>query len=430
MKILPGLSRKGLLQPPRISWGLDRSLLKNAFFIFGVNISPGLVGLVYWAAAGRWFLPEEIGLASSVISIVTLLAGFGALGLGYGLLRFLPQAGQPQRLLNSTYTFSTGLSTAAGIAFLSCSGWLFPELSLLGEGSAFQVVFLLFIVSVALGSLVRDTFVASRQASYAWTYTLLAALARPIMLLPFVSSGSVGLVASSALAFGLALVASMALFLPRVQPGYRPCIALSRVELARLLPYSSGNYVVVLLAQLSQTVLPLLVLKQLGPAASGYTFVALMIAGLVAAPGIALSTSALVESASDPRSVDAILRQAAGLGMPFSLAAGGLLYLLAPWLLLVFGPPYAEQAAPLLRLLALSTPLFVLIQFYYARLRFEQKTRRLVLLSGLLVVLTLVPVWVCLPIWGIKTVGIGSLFANALLCGLILLNPRSLGQEP
>jgi hypothetical protein len=75
------------------------------------------------------------------------------------------------------------------------------------------------------------------------------------------------------------------------------------------------------------------------------------------------------------------------------------------------------QATSLLRFLALSTPLFVLIQFHFSKLRFDQKTHRLVLLSGLLVLLILVPVWTCLPVWGITAIGIISLFANAFVCG-------------
>ena len=430
MRINPGLIRRRFFHQPLATWGRDRPLLLNAVYIFGVSISAGLFGLVYWAMAGRWFQPEEIGLASGVISVVTLLAGFGALGFGYGLLRFLPEAEHPLRLLNTVYTFSCLLAASAGLVFLSGSRWWFPELSEIGGGNSFPAIFLLFIVSVTLGSLVRDSFVARRQARYAWRYTLLAAVARLLLLIPLIGRGAAGLVASSALAYTLALVVSAAVFLPAIQPGYRPVLILSRVELSRLLPFSSGNYMVVLITQLSQTMLPLLVIRQLGLAAGGYAYIALMVAGLLTAPGVALSTSALVESANSPGTARPVLRQAAGIGMLFSLAAGGLLYLFGPWGLQLFGPNYAKETVSLLRLLALSIPLFVLVQFYFTYLRFRKMTRRLVLLAGLLVFLTLGAVWVWLPALGIAAVGAGILFANLVLGGVILLIHRGIGLVP
>ena len=86
---------------------LGQPLFANAGYLTGVNLVAGLAGFLFWSLAARLYQPQEVGVASAIISAVVLLAGVASLGVGAGLIRFLPEARRPRRLLNSAFTLTT-----------------------------------------------------------------------------------------------------------------------------------------------------------------------------------------------------------------------------------------------------------------------------------------------------------------------------------
>ena len=95
------LSLRGILS--RIK---DRLLL-NAGYLLGVTLVGTATGFIFWTLAARLYDAQQVGLAASVISIVQLLAGIASMGLGLGLVRFLPESDEPNRMLNVSFTLTT-----------------------------------------------------------------------------------------------------------------------------------------------------------------------------------------------------------------------------------------------------------------------------------------------------------------------------------
>jgi len=237
---------------------------------------------------------------------------------------------------------------------------------------------------------------------------------------PLAALAATGLAASVALVMVLAAILSLALFLPRVEPGYRPRPRFHRPDLALVLPYSAGNYLAQLLAQTSQLLMPLLIVELLGPAPGGYAYIAWMVGSMLASPGIALATSAFAEGSNAPGSLAAVLSRAAAAGLALTAAGAAAVALGAPWLLRLFGPEYAQQASALLRWLAAAAPFAVLAQLYFTRLRVQKRVGRLMLLSGLIALCTVALAAALMPGYGIAASAVGWLLGNALVAALAL----------
>jgi len=401
-------------------------LVANAGYIWGVTLVSSVVGFVFWALAARFYTPDEVGLASAVISAAALVAGIASLGMGIGLVRFLPEARDPSRLLNSVLLFGLVSSLVIALAYAAGLPLWSPALLFLRRDLAYLLVFLAYVLVTVLTQVVRVAFIARRRAVYGLGQTLILNGARLALIIPFAVLGDIGLVGSVLAGSAVALVVSAACFLPRVEPGFRLRPRLNWADLRPLIPYSAGNYVAGLASQSVQMVLPLLTLELLGAGVGGRAYVAWMVGSFLTSPGVALAGSAFAEGSNLPREFRGTLLRAAGLAMLVTLPLSLVVGLAAPWLLrLGFGVDYAREAAGLLRWLAAAAPLAVLAQLYFSFLRVRKHVGRLVALSCVVGAATLgaAVLWMPRPdllvgdllVGGISAGGIGWLAGNGLV---------------
>ena len=406
---------------PIVAWVaavLRQPLFANAGYLWGVTLVGALGGFVFWGIAARLYSPETVGLASATISAVTLLAGIAGMGVGLGLVRYLPEARQPWRLLNTAFTFNAlAALLAAGLYLAGIRLWS-PSLAGLRGNVLYVAGFLAFTVAATLAGTLQMAFVARRRAGYALANSGIANVGRLLLVALLAGLGVVGLVGSVAVGFVLAVALSLTLFLPKVEAGYRPGPDLRWRDLGRILPYSAGNYLAQLLAQTPQLLLPLLILELLGPAAGGYAYIAWMLGSVLASPGGALAGSAFAEGSSAPDSLSSILSRSTLVGLGLTGAGALVVAVGAPWVLRLFGAGYAAEAAALLRWLAAAAPLVVLSSLYFTRLRVEKRVGRLVLLSALVAALTLGLAAALMPRYGIAASAVGWLLGNGLVAGL------------
>ena len=395
-------------------------LFANAGYLLGVNAVGALVGFVFWGLAARLYRPEDVGMASAVISAVALVSGIAGLGVGIGVVRFLPEARAPRRLLNTAFTFNAMTAILVGGVFLAGLSLWSPSLVILRENSLYSAGFLAYTTATTLGTVIQMAFVARRQALYALIQTSVINGSRLLLIPVLVGLGAAGLVGAVAMSVVLALAFSLLGFLPQVEPGYRPHPDFSWPDLAAIIPYSAGNYVAGLLTQTLQVLLPLIVLEMLGPASSGYTYIAWMLGSLLASPGMALAGSAFAEGSNAPHRLTAILIRSATWAFLLTLPAAMILGVAAPWVLLLFGPSYAQNASELLRWLVAAAPLVVLTGLYFTYLRVQKQIGRLITLSIIMAAISLGVAVTLMPRLGIAAGGIGWLAGNGIVATIAL----------
>jgi O-antigen/teichoic acid export membrane protein len=400
---------------------MKQPLFANAGYLMGISLLGPAMGFVFWWLAARFYSPEDIGTASAVWAAIVLVSGIAGLGIDKGIVRFLPESEAPHGLLNTALTFSTLTALVTGGIYLAGSTAWSPSLALMQQNGLYVLFFLVLAVNETLRTVIRMSYVANQKAQY--TLLLVSVLngSRLAMVAVLAGLGATGLLGSMALASMVALVVGWFWFLPQVQSGYRIGLKWNWANLRVLIPYSIGNHLASLLAQISQTVLPILTLELLGPVSNGYAYIAWQLGWLLSSPGVSLGISAFAEASNDPKSLEVILARAATIGLALTafvaLAAG----IAAPWLLGIFGASYVLEATGLLRWLALAAPLVVMTQLFFTYLRVRKQVKSLSLLSGMIAVVTVGVAALLMPRIGISGGGIGWLVSNSLAAAMALI---------
>ncbi len=392
----------------------DRMLL-NAGYLFAISVVGAVAGFFFWTLAARMYDTQQVGLASSVISIVQLLASVATLGLGVGLVRFLPTSDAPDRVLNVAFSLTTLVALLSGSVFLfGINSWS-PTLQVLVTKPGYTVGFLAFLIVAGVGTPIQMAYLARRDAKYAFWQVLFLNGIRLTLVVALVGFGAVGIVAALAIGMAFADGLGLLIFLPRLERGYRLRLDWSKQLLRQFMPYSVGNYTADLLYRLPFLLVTPLTLELLGSEASAHVYIAWMIGSLIASPAVALSQSAFAEGSNAPSNLRSILSRAGGYAMgvtiPLALVAG----VGASLILRIFGPSYSNESATLLRWLALAAPLMALVNLYFSALRVQRRVGEMVLLAGLVAGVTLAYPFLVADTLQLSTMGIGWFIAQILV---------------
>jgi O-antigen/teichoic acid export membrane protein len=392
-------------------------LFYNAWYLLAINLFPAFIGFIFWTLASKFYSIAEVGLGSVVISAASFISWMAGMGTNIGLIRFLPDAPNPQRMINSVLNLNLILSGfCGGIFLLGIPIWA-PHLQPILNDLFLSATFLVFATASTLGTSIRDCFVANRQSNYAFLYTLTSNLFRVLLLFVGIRLGATGLIGSVAFSFLLAYIICILLLFPRVSPGFRRSLQINWPDLRSLLPFSGSNYLAMLIIQMTQTIIPLMTFELLGAESNAYSYIALMLGTLSTSPGLALAMSAFAEGSNDYDQSLQILSRALYVSLPITVICSAILVICAPWLLSWFGDDYAYAGSDLLRWLSFAGPLMVVSQLYFTYLRLQKKNMLLVLWNCVLMIITLGIAYFLMPVIGILANAIG-IFAGNLVVAL------------
>ena len=102
---------------------LRTPLYTGAFYLWANAAGAAVAGFAFWALVARFYDADEVGLGAAAFAALTLLGMFSHLGLGLGLIRFLPESGaRGPRLANAVFTTSAVGAVVLSIGFLVGGG--------------------------------------------------------------------------------------------------------------------------------------------------------------------------------------------------------------------------------------------------------------------------------------------------------------------
>ncbi len=402
--------------PKEARWLYGVPLYRNALYLMLSSAVLALSGFFFWAVAARLYPVEGVGLASAAISAMGLLALLSTLGLDYGLIRFLPQAGDTSRnMINTCFTAGGIAAIALSLLFLAGLPLWSPALISMRAQPVFFAAFVVFTVGATLQTFTRQTFVAERKAEFALWQGLIFGLVRFIPLVALAGLfHSFGIFASWGIAFGIAVPLGIFLFLPKVQAGYRPLPAVSKQALADMMHFSSTNYAANILWAIPGLVLPLMVVGLLGAESTAYFYIAWAVANILSMIPGAASFSLFAEGSYNQGTLGGDMKRALKLVLVLLIPTIIIISALAGKILLLFGTAYSENATRLLQILAISALPLSLNYIYFSAKRVEMRMKGVVALSGFIVVTTLALSFVLLPRLGILGAGVSYIVAQVV----------------
>jgi O-antigen/teichoic acid export membrane protein len=404
-------------------------LYANALYLWASAGLTAVSGLAFWALVARLYSADDVGLGSAALSALSLLALFSHLGLGLGLVRFLPEAGpRGPRLANAVFTTSAAVAVILASVFLLGLPLWASSLDFLLEQPLYPAVFVAFVVIATLTTVQMYAFTAIRRARYFLvqvSFLFLGRLALPALFAAFF--GAFGIVVAGGLAAALAVVAGFAL-LARGLAGYRPGVAVDVASVIKLFPFSAANYVSDSLLLAPGLILPLVVVGLLGSEEGAYFYMAWFLGYLLTSTSVSLALSLFAEGSYDPGALRRLSRNAVVAGLAAAAVGAAFLILLGDKLLLIFGRDYAAEGATLLRIVALVALPAAVVNVYVGALRVTRRVGELVIIAGVVGVTTVALSSALLPAMGLAGAGVGHGLGQGLGLAFVLVRLISSGE--
>ena len=113
LSILKQLSIKNIYQKI-----MTDPLYKNSIFNMASTFISGVLGYIFWIMVARLYKAEDVGIATTLISVMTLLGNFTILGFNVSLNRYLPKSTHKNDLINSSFVITTFAAIIASAIFL------------------------------------------------------------------------------------------------------------------------------------------------------------------------------------------------------------------------------------------------------------------------------------------------------------------------
>jgi O-antigen/teichoic acid export membrane protein len=423
-------------------------LLANSIALLATSHITSVLGYLFWIACARSTSASTIGMASTVISAMTLVAIVAATGFEPFLTRVLPGADCEERsgLCGTALVFTSVVSGVAGVVGTLLlpsrvhaavgTGWL---VGLLGAGA----------VATALLLVINSALLGVRRAELSLLSSAVGSLSRLVTVATLLGLGMVATggdataahtilavwVASLMVSFGV----SVRLFV-RATPGFR--FRCGWMWLSRLRRGVAWDHVAMLAGRLPALALPILASALFPPAQVGYAVIALMVSGAFFAVSASVSNSLLANCADRPERLRAQTRRAVRLIGALLIAPVVITCLLASKVLGLFGADYANYRTLLVLLLVATLPDAV-VNVAVAILRVQ---RRLVAVAAVMVTEAAITIvgalllWLLMPHLGITGAGWSALASPVIIAttlavmwhyrSLVSARTRAAGDSP
>jgi len=330
-------------------------VVKNAGVLMLSNIVLSGFGFVFWFVAAHLEKKSDLGIASVIITAVSLLSTTGLLGLDSGVLRFLAEDASAQRQIQTVLVWTTLASAALGVLYVTFASHLSSHLTFLSHHWLTSCLLLLTYLEAFVFSTIAQNVFISRRRSWAVLVGNSVFSVLKVALIPvLVALGAMGLVASTAVALVVSVLVLVTMMRRQFSLSMVP--RFHRGSLTNVRRYATTLFFTGVENNIVQALLPLIVLNRLGSEPAGAYYIALnisMVLGFVASStfqSLIASVSHSTEMVSQ-RIHDALVHVTLLL-----VPLVAVFVIFAPLLLGLFGHVYADQSTTLLRLLALAAP--------------------------------------------------------------------------
>ena len=403
-------------------------LFRNAGYLWASDIVIGAVGFAFWAVTARFYAADAVGYGASAIAAITLIAAFSTLGLGFGLIRFLPGRESSANLINSVLLLVAGVSMFASLVFILGVDLWSPGLRIVRQNQAYAGAFLVGAVAFSLARILDQVFVATRTAGFVLVRNLGASLSRLLLVVVFASFfASFGIVAAFGFATAVWVGISVIFLLPMASDGYRPAVQWRPTEILSIFTFSLGNNAGALLLLAPGYLFTIMVLNTEGPESAAYFYIAWAISGIACGLAMPLSLSLFAEGSQTPDHLRRIASRAFAVGLLAALVPALALLVMAEPVLSLFGSDYASHGAGLLRILAIAGLPFFVVNMYMAVARVQKRVASIVLVAGAMAVTSLLAGYLLGRSMGLEGFGIGWLAgqgAGLVVIGVLVRDSR------
>jgi hypothetical protein len=189
-------------------------LYNNAFFLMLNSISTSFLGFVFWNIMARFFSADQVGIGSTLVTGSMLLGNLSNLGLGLGLVRFVPEEKEDAALLvNLCFTITGVVALIVSLLYLAGISLMDSVLDFIAGNIWLEFFFILFTIATALSFVIDQGLLARSSAHLVFRKNFLVCLLKiPIPVFILAELGGYGIFASTGIAIMVGILASFLFF--------------------------------------------------------------------------------------------------------------------------------------------------------------------------------------------------------------------------
>jgi O-antigen/teichoic acid export membrane protein len=375
-------------------------------------------GFFFWIICARLFSSDQVGIATTLVSVISLISIFSILGLGNSLIKYLPTSERKNDKINTSFTLVFLASICISIIYLMFLNIFSPKLLFIIHNPIFSVLFILFSVVTSLNIIAENIFVAYRCSVYIFIKNIIFCIVRLLLPLVLITMDAYGIFISIGLAATVAYIFSIFIFTNKFSYLFKPQINTDIIR--KIAAFSIGNYVSGSIGSLPPMILPILITNTIGAKYSAYFYMDMMIASLLYIAPTAVSQSLFAEGTYNEAELKTHINKAIKIIALIFVPSVLIIFIFGKYILLAFGNEYSREGVIFLQMLSISGILYCINSVYNILYYIKHKIVLIILINiiGASVILALSFLLIHQNLIG---VGIAWIIGNLIVSGLYFI---------
>jgi O-antigen/teichoic acid export membrane protein len=394
------------------------SLAFNSYNLILATSISAFFGFIFWIVIAHRFKTSSVGLATTLLSLSSLISLLGLSGFDTTFIRFLPKSKDRNGQINSGLAISAIVSCIISIIFCLFIPLLAPRLNFIWHNIFYVTSFILVTILTTWNTLTNSIFIAYQNTSYVFIINFVFSFIR--MCSPFLVSHGGPMTIFVITGISQAINVILSFFILSRKFSYTPSLNLVKRPLKEMLYYSISAYSANILNLIPDSILPIIVLDKLGPDSAAYFYVAFTVANIVYTIAFSTSQVLLAEASHHERSLNSLVKKGFKIESRLLVPVIILLLFICPFILHLFGQRYQNNATTLLRLMLISGLAIMIYSLMNFIFKYMKILKGMVLMT-LVNAVSIITISLFLTKFGLSGIGISWLSGSviAVIVGLI-----------
>jgi len=425
MTLMTTLGSRVARAPRRL---IENALYRGSLILLANTVVVSAIGVGFWTLAARAYPASEVGVFSSLVAGVGLLATIAALGFPNTMIRHIVSADNPRGLLIVATISIATVGTALCLVAELVLGPHLPSVLHLRQHGKMMLLVVGLVVITACSSTFDAGLIATRSSHAVLAKNVVGSTVKVALLYLLIGFHSYGLLLSYAVGLALATALGGIALGRRIRAGQHARGSIRSVR--RYLSVTPGNYLATVMGILPASIVPIEVLVVRGAADTARFAIAFLIAGFLNLIPSTVAQVLFAEASRQGVSLGGQLRNALRGVYGLLIPAVAIVVIGAPLALRIFGQAYSDTATGCLRVLALSALLTGGTYLVDSVLIARDRIVAYVFINGANAALVLGVVRILLP-YGLTAAAGGWALAQglSLILGLVLLATGRSGRH-
>ncbi|MEY9856024.1 O-antigen/teichoic acid export membrane protein [Catenulispora sp. GAS73] len=333
--------------------GAGAKMLRNSLFLMASAGLTAGIGFIFWALVAHIYSSTQIGLATTLLSAISLISFLSTLGFSATMIRFQAVGAARNRQVSVMLALVAAASLVVGTGYVLAMKKISPDLGFIRDKPVYALIVIVICVFATVNLVTDSVFMAARMAEYNTLVDgIIQSLAKLALPAFVIGMGAMGIITASGVGYVVATLASFYYMYRKV--GFRFSFRLGGTRIRETASYSATTQFSSLLNLIPQLALPIITLRWLGPDDVTYYYLGSQIAALLSTGSYAIGNALFSEGAHDPAQIRNLMKRSAKIMTAVMIPGVAVVILVREPLLSLFGGKYPGHAQGLLTILALG----------------------------------------------------------------------------